>query len=772
MQKFRVIAVVLPLFVSLGIPNTFAQSNQTVYADSLQPGWQDWSWATVNLTNASPVHLGTHSISVTANNAPGSWQAFYLNVAATDTSQITNLTFWINGGATGGQSVQVQALLGSSAQPPVQLALLPTNSWRQINLSMTALNAANAPNFTGFWIQAEGNSPVPTFYVDDIALQWGPPPVVSTNANVTVTVDAAADRHAISPLIYGVSFADTTNQLSDLNIPLHRSGGNATTRYNWQLNATSRASDWYFESLGSSSSTPGGDGDDFIRDSKTVGAQPMLTMPIIGWVAKLGGGRAGLASYSTNKYGAQTGHDPGWSAAGNGVSQATGLEITNNDPTDANLIVGTNFQAGWVQHLTNRWGAASNGGLRYYLMDNEWGIWHATHRDVHPTGATMDETLNDICNYAAMIKNIDPGAAIVGPEEWGWSGYLYSGYDQQYGKLHGWSFLPDRAAHGDQDYMPWLLNQIRLRSEASGKRLLDVFTLHFYPQGGEALNDDVSTSMQLRRNRSTRALWDTNYVDETWINSIVMLIPRMKQWVATNYPGTLTGITEYNWGADDYPNGATAQADVLGIFGREGLDLAARWTMPATGTPAYHAFKLFRNYDGGRSTFGDTSVRAVAPNPDQLAAFGAVRASDGKLTVMAINKDPLNFTPLTLTLTNLPAAGTAQVWQLSSTNGISHPPDVSFTNGILNQLLPAHSVTLFVLPSVTPFSLRPGAKSGGQMELWLDGQNARTYVLQASTDLFHWSPVSTNILSGNSIRFLLPTTNSARMFYRGLLSQP
>jgi hypothetical protein len=58
------------------------------------------------------------------------------------------------------------------------------------------------------------------------------------------------------------------------------------------------------------------------------------------------------------------------------------------------------------------------------------------------------------------------------------------------------------------------------------------------------------------------------------------------------------------------------------------------------------------------------------------------------------------------------------------------------------------------------------------MELWLDGQNARTYVLQASTDLFHWSPISTNILSGSSIRFLLPTTNSARMFYRGLLSQP
>ena len=86
--------------------------------------------------------------------------------------------------------------------------------------------------------------------------------------------------------------------------------------------------------------------------------------------------------------------------------------------------------------------------------------------------------------------------------------------------------------------------------------------------------------MQLRRNRSTRSLWDPNYVDETWINDKVQLIPRLQNWVNTYYPGTPIGITEYNWGAENHINGATTQADIFGIFGREGLDMAARWTTP------------------------------------------------------------------------------------------------------------------------------------------------------------------------------------------------
>ena len=69
-------------------------------------------------------------------------------------------------------------------------------------------------------------------------------------------------------------------------------------------------------------------------------------------------------------------------------------------------------------------------------------------------------------------------------------------------------------------------------------------------------------------------------MDDSWIASVIRCIPQLRDWVNAYYPGTQIGITEYNWGAESHINGATAQADVLGIFGREGLDLAARWTTP------------------------------------------------------------------------------------------------------------------------------------------------------------------------------------------------
>ena len=219
--------------------------------------------------------------------------------------------------------------------------------------------------------------------------------------------------------------------------------------------------------------------------------------------------------------------------------------------------------------------------------------------------------------------------------------------------------------------------------------------MHYYPQGGE-FSDDVSSAMQLRRNRSTRSLWDPGYVDETWINDRVQLIPRIKGWVNTHYPGTLTGITEYNWGAENHINGATTQADVFGIFGREGLDMGARWTTPATSTPTYKAMKMYRNYDGNKSAFGETSVRAATANPDAVSAFAAVRSADGALTVMAINKQASSATA-TINLSTFAHRGTAQVWQLTAANAIGHLADIGFTGPSFVVTLPPQSVTLFVV---------------------------------------------------------------------------
>ncbi len=757
------------LSLALSIAFSFAaKADEIIYDDALENGWQNWSWATVNLANTSPVHSGSYSISVTSTN----WQALYLSVAAMDTSLFTNLTFWINGGASGGQQVQVQGRLGTNSQSPVQIEPLPTNSWRQVTLSMSALGVSNQPNFTGFWIQVEANSPVPTFYVDDISLVAS---VITpgTNLPVSITVNAQSNRNAISSMIYGVAFA-TSNQLQDLNFTMNRSGGNEESTYNWEINAHGKGADWYFESYPDDSATPGESADSVVADSKAAGAQALITIPMMSWGPKLGANRAMLASYSIAKYGPQTGYDPYHTDSGNGVSVTNATLITWNDPNDSYTPVDTNFQKGYVQHLTNNWGVSTNGGVGYYIMDNEHSIWFSTHQDIHPVGPTMQEILGKIEAYASMVKSVDPQALVLGPEEWGWSGYFYSGYDQQWSGQHNdynTADYPDRTTNGGWDYMPWLLNQLYQHQTNTGQRLLDYFTLHCYPQEGSvsATNSDPAT--ELLRNSSTRQFWDTNYVDPSWINAVIMLIPRMKNWVATNYPGTKIGITEYNWGAEPSISGATAQADILGIFGREGLDLATRWTTPATNTPTYLAMKLYRNYDGNKSTFGSTSILTVVPNPDELSAFGAVRTSDGAMTLMVINKDLYNASPITADITNFDAAGTAQRWQLTSANVINQLVNISLTNGVLSDTLPAQSITLFVLPAFAmgPFSLRIGASnSSGQVALWLDGQAGQTYLLQSSANLVNWSAVSTNTLSSNSFEIFLATTNSTRMYYRGL----
>ena len=829
------------------------QADQTVFTDSLQNGWQNWGWATLDYNNASPVHSGTKSIAVTI--VTNNYQAIYIEHPDFDSSQYATLTFWINGGASGGQQLQVKGLAGGAAQGATNLPALAANTWQQYTISLATLGVANRPDMDGIWIQDHIGSVQPTFYVDDVTLVTAPPPPVgvtlttpangatyvapvnipfaanvtpnghtinkvqfynggallgedasspyvftwtnvaagsysvfarvtydstntwdSAHASVTVVtnsvanmvIDAAQGQHPISSLIYGVAFASPASQLNDLNVPVHRSGGNTESRYNWQLNAHNHANDWFFESLDDGSSTPAASADNFVTSSKANIAQPMLTIPMIGWVPKLGPSRARLASYAITNYGLQAANDWQYFAqAGNGVITNTSIQITTNNPNDANFLTNSDFQKAFIQHLTNRWGLSTNGGVKYYFLDNEHALWNSTHRDVHPIGTTMQEIRDKMFDYSAVVKSLDPNAIVLGPEEWGWPGYLYSGFDWQWAGAHNDytpSHFPDRGTNGGWDYGPWLLDQFRGLEIATGKRFLDYLTFHIYPQQGE-FGNDVSTSMQLTRNRSTRQLWDTNYLDPSWINNIIKLIPRMKGWVATYYPGTKIGITEYNWGAEGHINGATAQADIYGIFGREGLDLGTRWTTPATGTPTYNAMKMYRNYDGAKHGFGDTSVSVTSTvNPDNVSAFAALRASDGAMTAIVINKQLAAGAAINIGLTNFLSAGAAQVWQLTSANAITHLSNTNLAGSTLTYSVPPQSITLFIVPPgvVQPPQLRAGGMSANTFDFWLDGQAGQKYIIQATTDFASWLPIQTNTLASNSLHIVLTATTPYR----------
>jgi hypothetical protein len=537
-----------------------------------------------------------------------------------------------------------------------------------------------------------------------------------------VSVNAGMNQHPIDPNIYGTAFASTA-QLSDLDVPLNRDGGNASDTYSYQQDATNHGSDWYFESIASGAGNGQGM-DSFVSSTHGGGAQPNLTINLFNWAAKHANSST-LGSFSVAKYGAQQSADPFNSDLGNGV-HSNGTNVTGNDPNDAYVANSPSFEQTWIQHLISSFGDSQHGGVQYYTMGNEPALWNSTHRDIHPNGETNTELFNEIVAYASMIKLLDPHAKIVGPEEWGWTGYFIDGADAA---NHNWG-----ATYNGLNVQQWLLQQLQQHDASTGQRLLDYFTLHYYPQGDSAghqeFSNNVDDATELLRNRSTRSLWDPNYVDQSWIGGTginggkVNLINMMRSWVNTYYPGTKIGVTEYNWGAEGHMSGATTQADIWGIFGREGLDLANRWTTPSTGSPTYLAMKMYRNYDGNKSTFGDVSVSATVPNPDQVSAFASLRSSDGALTIMIVNKNLISSgasTSITVDLSNFANLGVAQEWQLAAVNpsdltntSITHPGNITVSGNSFAFTSPNQSVELFVLAPVPKGKLfATGAGPGG-----------------------------------------------------------
>jgi len=516
-----------------------------------------------------------------------------------------------------------------------------------------------------------------------------------------LTVDAAASRRAINPLIYGMNqySAAFDTVASAVRLPVERWGGDATTRYNWQLDVYNSASDWYF-STDPNSNTGYPDSSEFnstvLRD-RNAGVKTMGTVPMIGWTTK----RQRACGYSVAKYGAQKEVNPYNSDCGKGVL-LDGSQIENNDPNDTSIPIGPQFAKDWIKYLVRRFGDARHGGVAIYSLDNEPELWQFVHIDVHPAYPGYDDLTNLGITYATAIKQTDPTTLVSGPATSTWMGYFFSPQDWR----SGWNTGPDyvyygnpvdRRAHGDVPFLEWYLKQFAAAERKGGRRLLDFLDIHGY-----IAPDDVqfkpagNTANQVLRLESVRAFWDSTYFDTT-VNDTPYLVPRMRDWVARNYPRTMTAITEYNLGALDHVNGALAQADLLGVFGREGLDMAAIWAPPGAGTPGFYAYKIFRNYDDAGSGFGDVSVSARSEDQSKLSVYAAERSSDHALTVLVVNKSFGDLSS-TIALSGFRGASTAAAYRFSAdTSGIARLPDQPVGDRSLSATFPASSLTLFVL---------------------------------------------------------------------------
>jgi hypothetical protein len=549
------------------------------------------------------------------------------------------------------------------------------------------------------------------------------PPAIA--ANVAVTVDPYGSRHAISPLVYGVSFADTA-RLAVVPYTVNRWGGNSMTRYNWRVDVHNTASDWFFMNvpdtpLNVNDLPDGSSADRFVGGSLAGGAQPVMTMPTIGWTPKwssltVSQARQKRWGASIGLYGGQEtdecteacrwdddptgpGHCLSWcvSDAGNGCKPdgdgwpdcANGFDADiGSHPGDTSEAIFPSFVGDWSTHLTKTGGSWHTplNGVRLYALDNEPDLWWYTHHDVHPARQTYDELWDtDTVPYATAIKAVDPAAKVLGPDVSGWCGYFTSSADD----CHYFDGA-DRAAHGEVDLLAWYAQQVCANPLPSGAKLVDVLDIHAYPQGDcvDGLGCDLATAEDAahsaRRLRALRELYDPSWRSEDWIGNpgdlnepSIRLVPRMREIIAANCPGMGLAITEYRWGFDEGASGALAQAEALAIMGREGVDIATRWVAPDAGTATEDAFRLFLDYDSAAGGFqqvmgdsGKVTKTGAVTNDDDVGAY-AVHGADGKLRVLLFNHS--TGTSTVNVAFAVKVTGPAQLWKFAPASSPTPP---------------------------------------------------------------------------------------------------
>lgn len=455
--------------------------------------------------------------------------------------------------------------------------------------------------------------------------------------DVVIRAEASGAGSPISPFIYGVAGADGAT-LRALGATVDRWGGNPSTRYNWvNGHSWNAARDWEFRNTNYGNPAVSV-ADAFVAEAVAAGAVPLITVPSIGYVA--GNDDNNTRSAGVPAQGgppvapgssAIAGYDP---AANRRLTSVVSLPtkpgpLTVAEPADSKVV----YQDEWVHELRQRFGAAPK-GVGYFAIDNEPDLWSVTHTDVHPVRMSYADMLSNYELYARAVKAQDPSALLLGPDVSGWTGYFYSDLDRG---NDNFATHADRTAHAGQPFLPWWLGQVARADQVRGVRSLDLLDVHYYPQGQGVFSSAADPATQALRIRSVRSLYDTTYTDESWIATPVQLIPRLKQWIAQEYPGTGIAISEYNWGGEKDASGAVALAEVLGTYGREGVTLATYWTYPPPASPAGAAFRLYRNFDGKGAAFGDISI-PVTSSQAGVTAFASRHSDSHEMDVVLVNE--------------------------------------------------------------------------------------------------------------------------------------
>ncbi|HEY4303883.1 MAG TPA: glycoside hydrolase family 44 protein [Gemmatimonadaceae bacterium] len=508
----------------------------------------------------------------------------------------------------------------------------------------------------------------------------------------------------ISRFIYGANFVESRSWDFARRFPRFtfvRIGGNRLSAYNWENNYSNAGNDYLYENDDylSDSRKPGEAVRKRVEAARASGAGAMVTVPMIGYVAADARGPMDAAD-ATRATRLATRFKQSKSTKGSPLSLSP-------DQNDAFV-----YQDEFVNWVDKTFPGAIADATKpiAFSLDNEPDLWSSTHEEVFskvggkPRPQSYDEFIATSVDYARAVKRVVPQALVFGPAVSNYAGMA----------LLGRYPVPD-PVYGSKYFLDIYLDQMK-RAQGQGPRLLDVLDVHYYPESqGDGVRVSETRNPESRglteaRVQAPRSLWDSTFDEHTWVSQAaggpVMLLERLRRSTALHYPGTKLAISEYYFGGGDQISGGVAQADVLGIFGRERVFAASIW--PAANGATYRngddgraygytfgAFDMFLNYDGNGARFGDNGIVSTTSDAVRSSVYASVDSAN-RLVIVAINKS-LEPQPVTIGITGRTATR-AQAYVLAAgSTRPRHQADVAGTGGQLAYTMPAMSVTTLVV---------------------------------------------------------------------------
>jgi hypothetical protein len=546
----------------------------------------------------------------------------------------------------------------------------------------------------------------------------------------------------VSPYVYGINSFGVWQTTTHWG--LARFGGNATTSWNWTNNYSNSGSDYCFwqgqEDGGNVLAGEVTNTSFSISKAQSLGVAYLTTVPILDHVSATVSNNTGINNLCPGNPSCGSGKSPAPYAVNSGnlsfaSTNANSAAFVANKPSKGSMFctcepgsscsggcapstTGAVYQDEYVNYLKTKYG--SGGAPVFMMLDNEPNYWPGTHPELWPyTGTpgcgtsgtvTFDDVVTRNTTYATAIKKAWPQTKVFGPVI-AQDGIIYGG---DYSDPH----LPTT-------FTDYYLQQMAAGSVSAGTPLLDAYDFHWYTSNG---SPDQCVQVP-------RMYWDPNFTDFTASQTDAIdygwsgqnnyfdtnlyprqMIPRLAQKIATAYSGKSTpapglSISEYNPGCETVIQGGIAEADLLGVFGREGVFAAMAWPLKSV-TDSNNklvnylvaAYDLYRNFDGKGAVVGDTTVLAKTSDDEKTSVYAFAQSNDAsRVDLVAVNKTSAAL-PVTVQIANAPGIKTATAYELAGAtagiapaSGTAPAVECTCTTCSVTYTLPAMSATTIAL---------------------------------------------------------------------------